>query len=421
MALDSNEITDGITSGIEIRKQRGLEIAATKGVERIDFGFWKVSSQSGNGRYTVYRGISGSSCNCPDHETRGCACKHIYAVECVLNRESTTHPDGSMTVTESVTITAIKRKTYKQDWPNYNAAQKNEKAEFQRLLSELTRDLVTEKKSTGRPPLPLSDTVFACVFKVYSKFSGRRFTTDLNDAKVNGYINRAASYNSIFDYFEDPKLTPILTDLIVRTSLPLCGVETCFAVDSTGFTSSRFVKWFDHKYGEVKQEHHWVKAHICTGVKTNIITAVEIHDKNANDAPLLPALVATTANGFPIGEVSADKGYISAKNLETVQRHGGTPYIAFKSNTVGRGDGVWAKAFHYFQFKREEFLQHYHKRSNVESTFSMIKAKFSDAVASKTDVAMKNEVLAKILCHNICVLISAIYELGLEVELGKVA
>ncbi len=70
--------------------------------------------------------------------------------------------------------------------------------------------------------------------------------------------------------------------------------------------------------------------------------------------------------------------------------------------------------FHYFQFKREEFLKLYHNRSNVESTFSMLKAKFGDSVRSKTDVAMKNEVLCKILCHNICCLISAMFELGVD-------
>ena len=44
----------------------------------------------------------------------------------------------------------------------------------------------------------------------------------------------------------------------------------------------------------------------------------------------------------------------------------------------------------------------------------MIKTKFGDGLRSKTEVAARNEVLAKTLCHNICCLISAIYELGLE-------
>lgn len=63
-----------------------------------------------------------------------------------------------------------------------------------------------------------------------------------------------------------------------------------------------------------------------------------------------------------------------------------------------------------------EFLAHYHKRSNVESTFSMIKVKFGDAVRSKTDVAMVNEALAKLLCHNICCLIQSACELGIEAK-----
>jgi len=53
--------------------------------------------------------------------------------------------------------------------------------------------------------------------------------------------------------------------------------------------------------------------------------------------------------------------------------------------------------FHYFQFRCDEFLAHYHKRSNVESTFSMIKAKFGDhlrsydAQMSEVVHAMKDE------------------------------
>ena len=58
--------------------------------------------------------------------------------------------------------------------------------------------------------------------------------------------------------------------------------------------------------------------------------------------------------------------------------------------------------FHYYQFRRDDFLKHYHQRSNAESTFSMVKAKFRDHVRSKNDMAMKNEVLCKFLCHNIC-------------------
>lgn len=42
-------------------------------------------------------------------------------------------------------------------------------------------------------------------------------------------------------------------------------------------------------------------------------------------------------------------------------------------------------------------------RSNVESTFFMLKAKFSDLIRSKTETAQINELLLKVLCHNIVV------------------
>jgi hypothetical protein len=71
---------------------------------------------------------------------------------------------------------------------------------------------------------------------------------------------------------------------------------------------------------------------------------------------------------------------------------------------------------HFYHLHRETFLEHYHQRSLVESTFMMMKAKFGDALRSKTDEALTNELLCKVLCHNICVLIQSMYELGIEPE-----
>ncbi len=70
--------------------------------------------------------------------------------------------------------------------------------------------------------------------------------------------------------------------------------------------------------------------------------------------------------------------------------------------------------YHFYNFQRDEFLKHYHKRSNVETTFSMIKAKFGQRLRAKTPVGQINEALCKVLCHNICVLIQAMHELGIE-------
>jgi transposase len=221
-------------------------------------------------------------------------------------------------------------------------------------------------------------------------------------------------YNSIFKYLESEGMTPILRSLIMESSLPLKAVEVDFAVDSSGFTTSRFVRWFDHKYGTVRQEHDWVKCHLMCGVKTHIVTAVEIKESYTGDMNTLPSLAESTASNFKVSEISADKGYVSLSNLQAITALGARPFIPFKRNATGDTGGLWGQMYHYFMFKRDEFLQHYHKRSNIESTFSMMKRKFGDSLRSKTDAAMVNETLCKVLCHNLVVLIHEIYELGID-------
>ena len=72
-----------------------------------------------------------------------------------------------------------------------------------------------------------------------------------------------------------------------------------------------------------------------------------------------------------------------------------------------------------FTLKREEYLKHYHKRSNVESTFSALKRKFGDSLRNKTDIVCKYEVLAKVLAYNIVVVIHEMHELGIEPTFEK--
>jgi hypothetical protein len=245
------------------------------------------------------------------------------------------HSDGTVTDTKSITFT--EKVTYKQDWTAYNRAQSIEKDRFQELLFDLCSGIQEpERTGVGRKPHTVKDMLFASVFKVYSTFSARRFSSDLRTAHERGHLSRPVPGVKTTASMENPALTPILKQLIVRSSLPLKAVETDVAIDSSGFSTCKFERWFDIKYGCTRQKHVWVKVHIACGVKTNVVTAVRILDKDAGDSPQFVPLVKDTARNFSIGEVSADKAYASLENFEAVADCGGTGFLAFKSSPTGR-------------------------------------------------------------------------------------
>lgn len=397
------------------REERGLIIAATKRIKQQD-GKWLVpSSENASRKYTVCHGTVGSTCTCPDFELYGQPCKHVFAVKCVIQREL--FDDGTEVETRQVTVTTV-RKTYTQPWARYNAAQTSEKADLQSLLFDLCKSIPEPTVArTGRPRLPLRDGIFAAVFKVYSMLSSRRFTSDLCDAHAKGYISKVPHFNSVLNVFDSESTTAILMDLIAKSAEPLAAIETNFAIDSSGFSGCRFDRWYETKWGTPVPERFnrtWVKAHAMMGCTTNVVTAVEVLGKESSDVNLLQPLMAATAQRFQIGDLCADKAYLSESNLQAIESIGANAFIPFKSNSRPGRPGAWDKAYHYFNLHREAFLQRYHQRSNAESTFSMIKRKFGDSVKAKNDVSMRNEVLAKFVCHNLSCLIHAIQDFGID-------
>jgi transposase len=419
---------------MSIREAKGREIADKARIVK-NGNLYLVPSQSGGKRYKVDR--EAGVCSCPDFEFTGFKCKHQYAVEFTVERErktvTETKADGATktTVTETVKVS---RKTYPQQWPAYNMAQTKEKGIFLYLLHQLCQGVGSPAQTNGRPRLSFEDMIFAMAYKVYSTVSGRRFMTDLRDAHAKGYMESLPCYNSIFNYFESEALTPYLQMLIEESALPLAAIEEDFAVDSSGLSTGVYIRWNDAKWGNktrdmfgdgkgyVMGKRDWLKIHITCGVKTNVVTAVEVTDAHASDVNYFKPLVETTAQNFAMRQVSADKAYLSAPNLQTVVDNAAMPYIPFKANSKTnekRHSKLWKTMFHFYSYNQEAFMQNYHKRSNVESTFHMIKAKFGDSLRSKTRTAQINEALCKVLCHNICCLIQSMFELNLKPKFWK--
>lgn len=394
------------------REERGQQILKRLRIIKSWNG-WKVQSSCGDKFYSVIFNGHEPTCDCPDCRMRHQKCKHIYAVELYIKQEIDN--EGKVTQTKGVRI------TYSQDWKAYDKAQTNEKLVFMKLVKDLVSNLEQPEYKFGRPTLPFSDMLFASALKVYSTFSLRRFMSDIKIAKEMQMVDTVPNFMSISNFMNKEEVTNILKELIKISSTPLKEVEKDFAVDASGFSTSRFARWFDYKWGKEKKYRMWMKAHVMIGVKTNIVTGVEITEGKANDCPQLPRLVLESAKTFSLSEVSCDRAYLSKENLKIIDEAGATPFIPFKSNSNARShhkgsSSLWKKMYYYFMYKHDEFEEHYHKRSNVETVFHMIKSKFKDNLRSKGKTAQVNELLLKILCHNICVVIQEMAELGIKGE-----
>ena len=376
--IEQNGVKMEYQKQLQIRKTKDLEIVKTDKIKQQG-NKWAVPSQSINKYYEVILKLDKSVCNCPDYAERQIKCKHIFAVEITVSK-SLDRRDGCVTVTQT------KRLTYSQEWSAYNKAQTSELKLFDELLKDLVEQIDEPAYTFGRPKLSLQEQVFCSVIKVYSQLSSKRASTLYKYAVDRGFIQHKPHFNAVSKLLNREEITPVLKELLYITTMPLKNFESKFAIDSSGFRTTSFNAYCKERH-KTNQYHDWLKAHICIGTLTNIITGIEIGMENDPDSPRFIPLVKTTSEAeFTMQEVSADKTYNSMDNYNAVQEIGGQTYIPFKNNATGRANGasghskgrLWRKMFHYFQLNQKEFMGHYHKRSNVESAFSAIKKKLGE-------------------------------------------
>ena len=178
-------------------------------------------------------------------------------------------------------------------WHNYNLSQTKEKALFVNILGDLCNLLEEpEHNSVGRKPTKTRDIIFAMAIKQYLNLSSRRLQSDLKLFKEAGFIDSEIPFNTLLDHFERPELKEILKGLIEVSALPLKQIERDFAIDSTCFGTSRYTTYFDVRWKNKKiiKGKLWRKCHAVCGVKTNVITSIDITKGNVHDNKLFEPL-----------------------------------------------------------------------------------------------------------------------------------
>jgi transposase len=312
-------------------------------------------------------------------------------------------------------LTQSRRKTYSQsDNPRYDRAQQLEHQIFDSLLWDLlgsVKERISEVGRQGRPSIPFPVQAMVAIRKVHLSMSSRRargLLIALN-SEGKGLLPRIPNYTAPSRFFNRPQATAILLGLIEQSGLVLKEIEDrgTVAVDSSGFCTTCMGAYCTEKH-EPGRRHKWLKAHLAIGVKTHIVLSALITDEHGADyTEFVPLLTRVRNVGHSHSTVVADKAYLGRGNFEGASDLGMEAYIPFKSNSRGlsHGSPIWNRKYHEFMERREEFEEVYHRRSNVEATFSAIKRKLGEPLLSHNDGARINELLAKILAYNIGIVI----------------
>ncbi len=196
-------------------------------------------------------------------------------------------------------------------------------------------------------------------------------------------------------------------------------LEEYGATDSSGFSVSLYDRWIEHKWGseEKKKRKRWAKAHVYSGCNTNAIISMEVTSQHKHDVTMVKDLIRK-AKELQFYNFLADKAYSSREIIQFLDDLGIQSFIPFRKNASGkaRGSMVYRKAYLRFMEDRETFLKTYHKRSNAETVFSMLKKRFGNYCRTKTLESQEIELRIRALVHNICLLIHYIYSHSIEID-----
>ena len=292
-----------------------------------------------------------------------------------------------------------KRKRWPRDEKLYNKIQESEFKHFFEFVRFISMKVCKGKMR--------NNLVCLLIWHKFPNLSTRRARSFLLSLREFNLINvKIPCFKTLSNYRENNSLQIVLDELIEESSKPLSTIEHDFATDATGIKTKLFSSWYSIRcQKEIKKRDH-LTIHITTGVKSNIVTALNVEIKSGSDNKILREHVDKTVKNFKIKEWSGDGKYWCKDNCKKICEVGAKPYFKVWKNWAGKSRGCMPWKLMNLESKEnpEEYGKHYHKRSNVESTNMSKKMLHGDKVYSKHDSSRLNEEAQRWINHNQSVL-----------------
>jgi len=301
----------------------------------------------------------------------------------------------------------------------YNLVQENELFIFLQYLPDAVMHVVRNDslwKVEGRPPKELFDVLVCLSIEHYFGKSLRRsmgiIRMCLSFARIPVEV---PCFRTLSNYRNNEHVQVYMDKLIEITSNPLKFLETDFSTDATGESTNCSSSYFNLRMKRRLQRKEHLTTHVTTTRRLNSVAALNINVKDGKDSEIMRKHIINVRKNFEVKDWSGDSKYLARENCNAVEKAGGKPWFRIKRNTTtkSKGSPAWKTMVKAAKENPKEFNEHYHKRSNSESTNSAKKRKFGSSVRSKNDSAKENEAYWQWIGYNFSVLSRARYEYGI--------
>ena len=263
---------------------------------------------------------------------------------------------------------------------------------------------VPDHREPGRPKHNPVDEAKVVLMAQYFGLSNRVAQGYMLLFKEKLRLTSLFSYKTIERAYGELEVWQILEEVFELTNSSVADLEREFGPDGSGLATSCKQ---NYETDRAKDQTHkgYEKIIVMVGLKYKLVSAFKFADKpTAHDSLYFESLLADTARRYSrVDLVSGDSGFLSRVNCDLVVGVGGVPRFYPKKNSLlcSKGSRAWRVMLEELALDPQKWLLEYHRRSNVEGCFSVLKRDNFLPLRKKLVVRRRQEAFSRVCNLNI--------------------
>ena len=182
----------------------------------------------------------------------------------------------------------------------------------------------------------------------------------------------------------------------------ICEVSAgSVAGDSTGYSDSSFVRWYDVRIDSVKTKRGWVKLHSIIDIRARVVPDYLVTASNVAGIIGLRSMLARFKGGA--GHFCLDSAYLARDVCNTISKMSMVPRIRPKSSTIHNAidNQAWREMADLSVQDPDTFKSEHHQRNIIEAVFGAIKKMYGNHTRCHKQENQCREIAIRIICYNI--------------------